>query len=142
MYSLALPLLACFLRHRPYIDDLLAMLSHNYSDFRFGRRLIVLFSSAMVIIIGFSSAFSPTFLFYSIMRLLVGFFVPIASAQKIVLVSEFVDTKHRPFFVLPIGIAFGASACLIGLLAYCIRTWKYLLIACTAPFSITTLFYW
>jgi len=109
---------------------------------KFGRRLIVLGGSAMVIILGFASAFSPNFIFYSIVRFFVGFFIPIASAHKIVLASEFVDTKHRPYFVLPIGIAFGFSACLLGLLAYFIRTWKYLLIACTAPFSLTFIFYW
>ena len=96
----------------------------------------------MVIILGFTSAFSPNFIFYSIVRFLVGFFIPIALAHKIVLVAEFVDTKHRPYFVLPIGIVFSSSAGLIGLLAYYIRTWKYLLIACTAPFSLTIFFYW
>ena len=96
----------------------------------------------MVIIFGFSSAFSPNLPLYAVMRFLIGFFIPIASAQKIVLASEFVDTNHRPFFVLPIGIAFGCSACLLGLLAYYVRTWKNLVIACTAPFSVTILFYW
>ena len=124
--------------HESKIDEPLI----NDSGCRFGRRLIVLGGSAMVIILGFASAFSPNFIFYSIVRFFVGFFIPIASAHKIVLASEFVDTKHRPYFVLPIGIAFGFSACLLGLLAYFIRTWKYLLIACTAPFSLTFIFYW
>ena len=110
--------------------------------FRFGRRLIILVSSALVVIFGFASAFSPSFIFYIVMRILIGFFIPSAFAQKIVLVSEFLSTRYRHFGTLPIGIVFGISASLLSLFAYYTKAWRTLLIVCTAPFSFTFFFYW
>lgn len=76
------------------------------------------------------------------MRILIGFFVPFAFAQKIVLVSEFLNTDYRHYGTLPIGIAFGLSASVLSLIAYYSQSWRMLLILGTAPFAVTVFFYW
>eukprot|EP00794_Sanderia_malayensis_P010683 gene10683-11819_t len=108
---------------------------------RYGRKPVLIPSSAAIVIIGFISAFSPNFAFYAVARVLVGFFLPGNALQLFIMVSEFVGPRHRPLAGNTLWIAFSVSIALLGVIAYFVRTWKLLVIICTAPYFFTFIFF-
>lgn len=108
---------------------------------KYGRKMVLLPSTAAVLFLSLISAFSPSFGFYAVIRVLIGFFVPGSSVQMFILISEFVGPKHRPLAGITLWLAFSCSLALLGLKAYFIRTWKMLMIACTAPYFFILLFF-
>eukprot|EP00794_Sanderia_malayensis_P018704 gene18704-20592_t len=107
---------------------------------KYGRKLVLIPSTAAIVIIGFISAFSPNFAFYAVARVLVGFFIPGNIIQLFVLISEFVGPRHRPLAGITLWIAYSAGIALLGVIAYFVRTWKLLIIICTAPYFFTFIF--
>eukprot|EP00794_Sanderia_malayensis_P010688 gene10688-11824_t len=108
---------------------------------KYGRKLVLIPSTAAIVIIGFISAFSPNFAFYAVARVLVGFFIPGNIIQLFVLISEFVGPRHRPLAGITLWIAYSAGIALLGVIAYFVRTWKLLIIICTAPYFFTFIFF-
>eukprot|EP00794_Sanderia_malayensis_P018705 gene18705-20593_t len=108
---------------------------------RYGRKPVLIPSSAAIVIIGFISAFSPNFAFYAVARVLVGFFLPGNALQLFIMVSEFVGPRHRPLAGNTLWIAFSVNIALLGVIAYFVRTWKLLVIICTAPYFFTFIFF-
>eukprot|EP00794_Sanderia_malayensis_P018706 gene18706-20594_t len=107
---------------------------------KYGRKLVLVPSCAAIVIIGFISAFSPNFAFYAVARVLVGFFFSGSGIQLFVMVSEFVGPRHRPLAGITLWIAFTLSISLLGVIAYFVRTWKLLVIICTAPYFFIIIF--
>eukprot|EP00794_Sanderia_malayensis_P010680 gene10680-11814_t len=107
---------------------------------KYGRKLVLIPSTAAIAIIGFISAFSPSFIFYAVSRVLIGFFIPGNGVQLFVMVSEFVGPRHRPLAGITLWIAFTLSIALLGVIAYFVRTWKLLIIICTAPYFLVFIF--
>ncbi len=103
--------------------------------------MVIIVSTSTIMIVGLVSAFSPSFAFYAVTRVIVGFFIPGTSVQMFVLVSEFAGPKYRPLAGITLWIAFSFSIALLGLKAYFIRTWKLLVIVCTAPYFIVFVFF-
>ena len=95
----------------------------------------VLFPSiAMVIAIGFVSAFSPNFWLFLTTRIIIGFFLPGNGVLMFVMASEFVGERYRPMCGILLWAAFTLGLVILGVQAYFIREWKTLLIVCTAPY--------
>eukprot|EP00794_Sanderia_malayensis_P010689 gene10689-11825_t len=108
---------------------------------RFGRKLILIPTTSGVMIIGLISAFAPNFAFFAVCRILMGFLHPGSFVQMFILVSEFVRPKHRPAAALTLTNSFNISLCILGFVAYFIRTWKLLIIVCTAPYFFVFIFF-
>ncbi|XP_065069179.1 solute carrier family 22 member 3-like isoform X2 [Rhopilema esculentum] len=108
---------------------------------RFGRRWTTLSCSGAVMLLGFISAFSPSFEFYIAMRVIMGFVIVGNIVYPFIIISEYVGPKRRAFAGMTIWFAASASIIVLGVVAIFVRTWKELTIICTAPFLMTLLFY-
>eukprot|EP00794_Sanderia_malayensis_P010684 gene10684-11820_t len=78
---------------------------------KYGRKLVLIPSTAAIVIIGFISAFSPNFAFYAVARVLVGFFIPGNIIQLFVLISEI--GRKKPVVVARL---IGGLACIAATL--------------------------
>ncbi|XP_065064675.1 solute carrier family 22 member 15-like [Rhopilema esculentum] len=113
----------------------------GWTSDRYGRRLTLLPSMAILVVLGFITSFSPTLWFYILTRSLMGFFLPGARIQMFVLISEFVGPKWRPFAGISLWFSFALSVVLLGVIAIFVQTWKILMIVVTAPYFVTFLFF-
>ena len=121
--------------------DNIVIISLSLSFYRFGRRIVLFPSLAMVMLIGFGSSFLPSYWPFLVSRFIVGFFTPGCGVQMFVLASEFVGPKYRAFAGTILWFFFGVALMLLGLKPYHIRTWKMLLIASTVPYIFVLAFY-
>ena len=108
---------------------------------RFGRKTVYFPCTAVMIVSGFISAFSPSIVIFLMFRFISGFTKPGTSLQAYILISEIVDGSHRALAGMLIWAAFTFAVCIVGVKAYFIRQWKLLLIVCTAPYIFVLLFY-
>ncbi|XP_057304312.1 uncharacterized protein LOC130641507 [Hydractinia symbiolongicarpus] len=106
-----------------------------------GRKSIIFPSIFVIIIGGLITSFLPNIYIFVVARFIVGFFTPGTSVQEFVLINEVVGSKYRPIAGNLIWFCFTLALCALGLQAYFIRQWKYLFIACTAPYIFVLLFY-
>jgi len=113
----------------------------GWTSDRFGRKKTLIPSIAVVIIVGFASAFSPNLAFYLASRAVIGFFIPGGSLQMFILISEYVGPKWRPFAGITLWLSFALSVVVLGVIAYFVQTWKILMIITTAPYFICFLFF-
>ena len=94
-----------------------------------------------MIIVGFGSAFSPTFTVFAISRLIVGFFKPGLVVGAYVVAGELVGPKWRPLAGTTLWLLFSVSLVLTGVKAYFVREWKTLFIITSAPYTIVLGFF-
>lgn len=106
----------------------------------YGRKPVLYFSLAMIILSGFVSSFMPNIYFVIACRLLIGIFVIGAFGTSLIL-SEIVATSYRPIAGVLIWCFYPVALCLLGVKAYFIRNWKILSILCSAPYTFVLLFY-
>ncbi len=106
----------------------------NISLRRYGRLKILLVSKLAILIVGLASAFSPNFAFYAFTRVVIGFFIPGTVVIIFVIASELVGTKYRPLAGMLLWASFAPALIILGIQAYFIRKWKYLIIVSTAPY--------
>ena len=103
----------------------------------------MLFSSlAVVIIVGFLSAFSPNYWVFLTTRIIIGFFEPGTGVLMFIMAAELVNERYRPLCGIMLSIAFAVALVLLGVQAYFIRRWKTLLIVCTVPYVFVLAFAW
>lgn len=107
----------------------------------YGRKMTLIISETTVLIVGFVSIFMPNLALIIVCRFIIGFFIPGTFAQMFILITEIVDGKNRPFAGIMIFASGLTSLSLLGVKAYFIRDWRYLTIACTAPYVFVVLFY-
>ena len=111
------------------------LIAKNFQfHFRFGRLKVLFPSVAVMIIVGFLSAFSPNFWVFLTTRIIVGFFKPGAGLLMFIMASEFVGERYRPLCGIILWTAFTLALVLLGVQAYFICSWKTLFIVCTAPY--------
>ena len=106
----------------------------------YGRKNIIYFSTAMIIISGFLASFMPNVYLVISFRFIIGFFL-CGTYQSSVLLSEIVANDYRPLAGTLIWCFFPVSYCLMGIKAYFIRSWKTLFIVCSAPYALVIGFY-
>ena len=107
----------------------------------FGRRAVIYPSQATIIVMGFVCSFFKSVPLIIIARFIVGFFMPGATVQGFVLMSEYVGAKRRPLAGILIFVSFSVSMCILSLKAYFIRNWKHLSVVCTVPYLLTLMTY-
>ncbi|XP_065062349.1 organic cation transporter-like protein isoform X1 [Rhopilema esculentum] len=108
---------------------------------RYGRRINMLISTTFILLFGFISSFSPNIWFYIFARAVFGFFTPGTYVQSIVLISEFVGPKWRPFAGIAISLLYAVGVVILGVIAIFVQTWKTLMIVITAPYFFILLFF-
>ena len=94
-----------------------------------------------IILVGFLSAFAPNYPVFAVCRLLVGVFNPGTIIGAVIVSLELVGPAYRPLVGTATAMLFAVSLVLTGIKAYFIRTWKILIIACSAPYMLVCVFF-
>ena len=108
---------------------------------RYGRRVMFLPAMLTVFVLGFASPFASSVRVVIAFRFFIGFSFPALIIQSTVLITEFVGTSVRHIAIGLSSSAFNVAWVLLGVKAYYIQNWKYLSIACTAPYVPMCLFF-
>ena len=101
----------------------------------FGRKTVFFPSTVLLIIVGFSTSFSPNITTLLALRFFAGFIVPGTFVQAFVIITEYTGTRYRPAAGNIYLLFFAVAVCQIGIVAYFVRQWKYLFVLCTVPYS-------
>ncbi|XP_065064769.1 organic cation transporter protein-like isoform X2 [Rhopilema esculentum] len=108
---------------------------------KYGRAKVLRVSVFGIILIGFLSAFAPNYPVFAVCRLLVGAFNPGTIIGAVIVSLELVGPAYRPLVGTATAMLFAVSLVLTGIKAYFIRTWKILMIACSAPYMLVCVFF-
>ncbi|XP_040002186.1 solute carrier family 22 member 7a [Xiphias gladius] len=109
-----------------------SILFGHLSD-RFGRKSMLLLSLISATTLGFASAFSTSYLMFSVSSALCGVALSGLSIIGAVLGIEWTDVKHRTFAGTIMSLSWSVGSMVLALLAYLIRDWRHLMLAVTAP---------
>uniref|UniRef100_A0A8D3CS35 Solute carrier family 22 member 6 n=1 Tax=Scophthalmus maximus TaxID=52904 RepID=A0A8D3CS35_SCOMX len=118
-----------------------AVLFGQLSD-KFGRKSMLLVALISATVLGFSSAFSTSYVMFALSRALCGVALSGISIIGVVLGIEWTDVKHRTFTGTIMSLSWSMGNMSLALLAYFIRDWRHLLLAVTAPCLVAILFWW
>ncbi|XP_048363025.1 solute carrier family 22 member 7-like [Sphaerodactylus townsendi] len=88
------------------------------------------------------TAFSVSYLMFIVMRSLCGVGLTGISIISLTLAVEWTDIKHRTFCGTISGLSWSVGYMLLALLAYLIRSWRWLLIAVTSPCLLSIVLWW
>ena len=101
---------------------------------KYGRKPLLIPSFTIILAVGCVSSFSPNIYLIVVSRFIIGFFLHGTTNQGVIILSEVVGCKQRPFACITTYISTSTAWCLLVLQAYLIMNWKILSIICTAPF--------
>ncbi|XP_077193005.1 solute carrier family 22 member 7-like isoform X2 [Paroedura picta] len=125
-----------------FIGVTLGSVLFGYLSDRFGRRSILLLAFAVTLLFGTMSAFAVSYLMFIIMRLLCGVGLTGISIISLILAVEWTSIKHRTFCGTISGISWSIGYMILALLAYLIRSWRWLLLAVTSPCLLSIIIWW
>ncbi|CAI5771151.1 solute carrier family 22 member 7-like [Podarcis lilfordi] len=125
-----------------FIGVTLGSVLFGYLSDRFGRRRMLLLSFLSTMFFGALAAFSESYLMFIIMRSLCGMGLTGVSIISLILAVEWTDVKHRTFCGTISGISWSLGYMLLALVAYLIRTWRWLLLAVTSPCLLSIVIWW
>ncbi|KAM8947273.1 solute carrier family 22 member 7 [Pelodytes ibericus] len=114
----------------------------GYLSDRFGRRWILLLSFLISSVFGVVSAFSVSYMMFSLCRLLSGVGLMGMTLISITLALEWTDVAHRTFCGTISSLSWTGGYMILALLAYLIRDWRWLLLAATSPCLIAIATWW
>ncbi|XP_070838869.1 solute carrier family 22 member 7a [Chaetodon trifascialis] len=118
-----------------------AILFGQLSD-KFGRKSMLFVALIISTMLGVTSAFSTSYVMFAVSRALCGMALSGLSIIGAVLGIEWTDVKHRTFSGVIISLSWSVGNMLLALLAYCIRDWRHLTLAVTAPCIIAIIACW
>lgn len=108
---------------------------------RYGRRLVMLIGSALMMIFMSAGAFSPNLWVYILFRVLTGFTLPGNIVNTFVIITEYTGPKRRPLA----GRLQWTTACfgliIMGITAMYIKSWKILTLTAIVPYFFIFAFY-
>ena len=108
---------------------------------RYGR-LKSLYPTVLIIItVGFASAFATKYWQFLVSRFVVGAMIYGIYLPLFIMSGEFVGPRYRPLSQTVIWFAFTVVLLVLALMAFFVRTWRTLMILCTAPW-IFVLAFW
>ncbi len=114
----------------------LGMISDRYG------RLITLYPSILIIItVGFASAFATKYWQFLVSRFVVGSVIYGVYFPMFILSGEFVGPRYRPLSQTIMWFAFTVVLLVLALMAFFVRTWRTLMILCTAPWIFVLVFW-
>ena len=123
-----------------FVGWLLGAFVLGYCADNYGRKITVTIPTTVVLVVGLVSIFMPNLYLLVVCRFIIGFFIP-GTTSQLYLITEIVDSKHRPFAVIIIIACGVTTLSILGIKAYFIRDWRYLNIACTAPYIFVVFFF-
>ncbi|XP_020786098.2 solute carrier family 22 member 7-like [Boleophthalmus pectinirostris] len=100
---------------------------------RFGRRRLLLVSYICSLTFAILSAFSTSYVMFSIMRFFTGISLAGISIISIVLNVEWFSIEHRTFSGIIISLDWTIGNWLLVLLAYLVTDWRMLILVVTSP---------
>ncbi|XP_077347346.1 solute carrier family 22 member 13-like isoform X1 [Lithobates pipiens] len=109
---------------------------------RIGRRPVMLISILMMFSFGVGAAFVPYFYVYMILRCMVGIGMAGVMLNNLTLVAEWVGASQRSFATITAHVCFAVGLIVLAGVAYAIRNWRLLDIACSAPTALLFWFFW
>ncbi|XP_042255253.1 solute carrier family 22 member 7-like [Thunnus maccoyii] len=108
---------------------------------RFGRRPLLLVSYLSSMMFAVFSAFSPSYVMFTIMRFFTGMTLAGISIISIVLNVEWFGIEHRTFSGIIISLDWTVGNWMLAGLAYWIKDWRMLILVVTSPL-IMAVFTW
>ncbi|XP_040893149.1 solute carrier family 22 member 7a [Toxotes jaculatrix] len=118
-----------------------AVLFGQLSD-RFGRKSMLLVALIATTMLGFTSAFSTSYVMFAVSRALCGAALSGLSIIGGVLGIEWTGVKHRTFTGTIMSLSWSVGNMLLALLAYYIQDWRHLTLAVTAPCIAAIISWW
>ncbi|XP_023269122.1 solute carrier family 22 member 7 [Seriola lalandi dorsalis] len=118
-----------------------AILFGQLSD-KFGRKSMLLVAFIAATMLGFTSAFSTSYVMFAISRALCGVALSGLSIIGVVLGIEWTDVKHRTFTGTVMSLSWSVGNMFLALMAYFIRDWRHLTLAVTAPCIAAIISWW
>ncbi|XP_022616363.1 solute carrier family 22 member 7 [Seriola dumerili] len=118
-----------------------AILFGQLSD-KFGRKSMLLVALIAATMLGFTSAFSTSYVMFAICRALCGVALSGLSIIGVVLGIEWTDVKHRTFTGTVMSLSWSVGNMFLALMAYFIRDWRHLMLAVTAPCIAAIISWW
>ncbi|XP_072268669.1 solute carrier family 22 member 13-like [Pyxicephalus adspersus] len=113
----------------------------NLGD-RIGRRPVILISMLMMFAFGVGAGFVPNFYVYMVLRCIIGIGMAGVFLNNLTLVAEWVGTSQRAFATITAHVCFAVGLMALAGVAYVIRNWRLLQIACSAPTGLLFWFIW
>ncbi|KAM9308189.1 solute carrier family 22 member 13-like [Gastrophryne carolinensis] len=109
---------------------------------RIGRRPVILISILLMVTFGVGSAFVTHFYVYMVLRCVVGMALSGIMMNNLVLVAEWVGSSQRAYATITSHVCFAIGLMALAGVAYAIRNWRLLQIACSAPTALLLSYYW
>lgn len=91
---------------------------------------------------GIATAFTPSFVWWLVCRVGVGFTVPAIMSTPMVLAIELVGPSKRTYTTVIMNVAYSCTLILLAGVAYLVRDWSQLTLATTIPFLAFFFFWW
>ncbi|XP_077341587.1 solute carrier family 22 member 7-like [Lithobates pipiens] len=118
-----------------------AVIFGDLSD-RYGRRMMLLVSMLLAMVFGSLSACSISYPMFAVSMALSGCTFSGLILNIISLGVEWVDMRHRTDAAIITGVCWSIGGCVLALIAYLVRDWRWLLVAITAPFVPAVITIW
>lgn len=110
---------------------------------RYGRKVLLFPSMAIIIVLGTITPYLPNIFCVIVVRFVIGFFIPGVMIQSYILLSEFVGSKRRPLATLLPFIPFSLGFAMLSVKAYIFMNWEWFSIICVLPYlPIFALYVW
>ncbi|XP_042372514.1 solute carrier family 22 member 7-like, partial [Plectropomus leopardus] len=109
---------------------------------KYGRRNMLMTSYVATIVFGFSSAFSNSFVVFSVLRFLTGFGLTGVSITSIVICVEWVEPDRRSLIIVIASLAWSVGNMLLAAFAFLVNDWRTLIMTVTAPLILAVFSWW
>uniref|UniRef100_A0A3P9AN87 Solute carrier family 22 member 6 n=1 Tax=Esox lucius TaxID=8010 RepID=A0A3P9AN87_ESOLU len=115
-----------------------AMTFGSLSD-RYGRKIMLLVSYIFGMLFGIASAFSTSFIMFTVLRFFTGFSITGIVIVSSVLSVEWVDIEHRKLVGVLDSLSWTFGNAMIPAIAYYVTDWRWLTVAVTSPLALAIL---
>ncbi|XP_068094731.1 solute carrier family 22 member 13-like [Hyperolius riggenbachi] len=109
---------------------------------KIGRRPVILISIVLMTAFGVGAAFVTQFYVYMILRCFVGMAMSGIMINNLVLVAEWVGSSQRSYATIIGHVCFAVGLIVLSGVAYAIRDWRMLQVACAAPTGLLLCYIW
>lgn len=97
---------------------------------RYGRKITTLLTSLVMLTSGVACSFSSSFIVFNIIRFITSLGTGGAQSTSVTLFVETVPSRYRTFYVISCGCGWVLGQLALTAVAYAIRDWRYLQLAC------------
>ncbi|KAK2177215.1 hypothetical protein NP493_613g03003 [Ridgeia piscesae] len=108
----------------------------------YGRKPIFLFSQCAMVVVGVATAFINSYYMFAALRLFAGALQQGIILTGFIMTCELFPANMRTLAGMSLQVFWAIGMCLLALLAYFIRHWRYLQLAITLPAVATVAFFW